>query len=130
RERVSGETLDGRIVHPPNLADARAVLPPRNAEQLAKIHAIPAERVPFLRGVGVRDVLSRLTDEVDRLEDAHPAIELGLAWARRRAPGQSETVVLHGDLRVGNLAVTQAGLGHVLDWEFGHTGDPAEDVAW
>src|SRR5438477_9981509 len=53
-----------------------------------------------------------------------------LAWARRRAPGQSETVVLHGDLRVGNLAVTQAGLGHVLEWEFGHTGDPAEDVAW
>src|SRR5207237_1427195 len=22
------------------------------------------------------------------------------------------------------------GLGHVLDWEFGHRGDPAEDVAW
>jgi len=39
-------------------------------------------------------------------------------------------VVLHGDLRLGNLAVTTAGLGHVLDWEFGHRGDPAEDVAW
>ena len=100
-ERVSGETIGRRIVQRPDLADARAVLPAQMAEELAKIHAIPAERVPFLRGVGVRDVLSRLTDEVDRLEDAHPAIELGLAWARRRAPGQSETVVLHGDLRVG-----------------------------
>src|SRR5256884_5938708 len=129
-ERVSGETIGRRTVQRPDLADARAVLPAQMAEELAKIHAIPAERVPFLRGVGARDVLSRLTDEVDRLEDAHPAIELGLAWARRRAPGQSETVVLHGDLRVGNLAVTATGLGHVLDWEFGHRGDPAEDVAW
>ena len=129
-ERVSGETIGRRIVQRPELAGARAVLPAQMAEELAKIHAIPAERVPFLSGVGARDVLGRLTDEVDRLEDAHPAIELGLAWARRRAPAQSDTVVLHGDLRLGNLAVTAAGLGHVLDWEFGHCGDPAEDVAW
>src|SRR5205823_63502 len=119
-----------RIVQRPELAGARAALPAQMAEELAKIHAIPAERVPFLGGVGARDVLSRLTKEVDRLEEAHPAIELGLAWARQRAPERSETVVLHGDLRVGNLAVIATGLGHVLDWEFGHRGDPAEDVAW
>ena len=129
-ERVSGETIGRRIVQRPELADARAVLPAQMAEELAKIHAIPAERVPFLGGVGAHDVLGRLTNEVDHLEDAHPAIELGLAWARGRAPERNETVVLHGDLRVGNLAVTATGLGHVLDWEFGHRGDPAEDVAW
>ena len=129
-ERVSGETIGRRIVQRPDLADARAVLPTQMAEELAKIHAIPAERVPFLGGSGARDVLGRLADEVDSLGDAHPAIELGLSWATRQAPEQSETVVLHGDLRVGNLAVTAMGLGHVLDWEFGHRGDPAEDVAW
>src|SRR5947207_10759073 len=129
-ERVSGETIGRRIVQRPELAGARAVLPVQMAEELAKIHAIPAERVPFLGGGGARDVLGRLADEVDRLGDAHPATELGLAWATRQAPDQSETVVLHGDLRVGNLAVTAMGLGHVLDWEFGHRGDPAEDVAW
>ena len=129
-ERVSGETIGRRIVQRPELAGARAVLPTQMAEELAKIHAIPAERVPFLAGVGARDVLARLTEEVDRLGDAHPAIEFGLDWARRHVPAQSETVVLHGDLRLGNLAVTATGLGHVLDWEFGHCGDPAEDVAW
>ena len=129
-ERVSGETIGRRIVQRPDLADARAVLPTQMAEELAKIHAIPAERVPFLGGSGARDVLGRLVDEVDSLGDAHPPIELGLSWATRQAPEQSETVVLHGDLRVGNLAVTAMGLGHVLDWEFGHRGDPAEDVAW
>ena len=129
-ERVPGETIGRRIVQRPELAGARAVLPAQMAEELAKIHAIPAERVPFLGGVGAREVIGRLTNEVDRLGDPHPAIELGLTWARRRAPERSETVVLHGDLRVGNLAVTATGLGHVLDWEFGHRGDPAEDVAW
>jgi aminoglycoside phosphotransferase (APT) family kinase protein len=129
-ERVSGETIGRRIVQRTDLAGARAALPPQMAEELAKIHAIPAERVPFLRGGGALDVLGRLSEEVDRLEDPHPAIELGLAWARGRAPERSEMVVLHGDLRLGNLAVTATGLGHVLDWEFGHRGDPAEDVAW
>jgi len=129
-ERVSGETIGRRIVQRPDLAGARAALPPQMAEELAKIHAIPAERVPFLRGGGALDVLGRLSEEVDRLEEPHPAIELGLAWARGKAPERSEMVVLHGDLRLGNLAVTATGLGHVLDWEFGHRGDPAEDVAW
>jgi aminoglycoside phosphotransferase (APT) family kinase protein len=113
-----------------DLAGARAALPAQMAEELAKIHAIPPERVPFLRGGGALDVLGRLSEEVDRLEEPHPAIELGLAWARGKAPERSEMVVLHGDLRLGNLAVTTTGLGHVLDWEFGHRGDPAEDVAW
>jgi aminoglycoside phosphotransferase (APT) family kinase protein len=129
-ERVPGETIGRRIVQRPDLAGARAALPPQMAEELAKIHAIPAERVPFLRGGGALDVLGRLSEEVDRLDEPHPAIELGLAWARGKAPERSEMVVLHGDLRLGNLAVNTSGLGHVLDWEFGHRGDPAEDVAW
>ena len=66
-ERVSGETIGRRIVQRPELAGARAALPAQMAEELAKIHAIPAERVPFLGGVGARDVLGRLTKEVDRL---------------------------------------------------------------
>ncbi len=129
-ERVPGETIGRRIVQRPDLAGARAALPAQMAEELAKIHAIPADRVSFLHAGGVRDVLGRLEDELDRLDEPHPAIELGLAWAREKAPERGETVVLHGDLRVGNLAVTETGLGHVLDWEFAHRGDPAEDVAW
>jgi len=129
-ERVSGETIGRRIAQRPELAGARAVLPAQMAEELAKIHAIPADRVPFLEAGGPRDVLTRLERELDSVEEPHPAIELGLAWAKSRAPDRGDVVVLHGDLRVGNLAVTEAGLGHVLDWEFAHLGDPTEDVAW
>jgi aminoglycoside phosphotransferase (APT) family kinase protein len=129
-ERVAGETIGRRIVQRPELAAARAALPDQLAEELAKIHAIPAADVPFLHGGGARETLERLERELDALDEPHPAIELGLAWARGAAPEPGETVVLHGDFRVGNLVVTEAGLAYVLDWEFAHRGDPAEDVAW
>jgi aminoglycoside phosphotransferase (APT) family kinase protein len=129
-ERVSGETIGRRIVQRPELAAARVALPGQMAEELAKIHAIPAEHLPFLRGGGARETLERLERELDSVDEPHPAIELGLAWARGAAPEQGETVILHGDFRLGNLVVTEAGLASVLDWEFAHRGDPAEDVAW
>ncbi|MDP9280554.1 MAG: phosphotransferase family protein [Chloroflexota bacterium] len=129
-ERVAGETIGRRVVQHPELAGARAALPVQMAEELAKIHAIPAERVPFLSGGGARDVLVRLERELDALDEPHPAIELGLAWATHNAPEHHQTVVAHGDFRVGNLVVNSSGLAYVLDWEFAHLGDPAEDVAW
>ena len=36
----------------------------------------------------------------------------------------------HGDFRVGNLILDGGGLIGVIDWEFAHLGDPAEDLAW
>src|SRR3989442_5663483 len=129
-ERVSGKSIGRRIAQRPELAGARSVVPAQTADELAEIHALPADRVPFLEAGGPRDVLTRLERELDSVEEPHPAIELGLAWAKSRVPDRGDVVVLHGDLRVGNLAVTEAGLGHVLDWEFAHLGDPTEDVAW
>ena len=129
-ERVSGETIGRRIVQRPELAAARAALPVQMADEMAKIHAIPVERVAFLAGGGARDVLARLERELDAIDEPHPAIELGLSWARGNEPDRYAAVVAHGDFRIGNLVVTDAGLAYVLDWEFAHVGDPAEDVAW
>jgi aminoglycoside phosphotransferase (APT) family kinase protein len=39
-------------------------------------------------------------------------------------------VVGHGDFRIGNLMVDGDGIVAVLDWEFAHLADPAEDLAW
>ncbi len=129
--RVRGETIGRRIVQRPELEGARAALPGQMAAQLAKIHALPAERLPFLPGVGAGvDLLARLTRELDAVGEPHPAIELGLAWLRERLPRRRAPVVNHGDFRVGNLAVDGEGLVSVLDWEFAHIGDPAEDLAW
>jgi aminoglycoside phosphotransferase (APT) family kinase protein len=121
-ELIQGETIGRRIVkHPP------PSLPVELAEEAAKIHAIPPERLPFLAAA---DVLSTFEAELDSIGEAHPAIEYGLWWLRDHAPEPLAPVVSHGDFRIGNVVVSRIGLVALLDWEFAHLADPREDVAW
>jgi len=121
-ERVEGETIGRRIArNPPRGLETQL------ADELAKIHAIPRERLPFLRG---GDILERFYDELDSVGDPHPAIEYGLWWLREHRPQPLPEVVSHGDFRIGNVAVSDRGLEYLLDWEFAHVSDPREDLAW
>ena len=119
---VEGETIGRRIVRNPP-----AGLETQLAEELAKIHAIPRERLPFLRG---GDILERFYGELDSVGDPHPAIEYGLWWLREHRPEPLPDVVTHGDFRIGNVVVSERGLEYLLDWEFAHLSDPREDLAW
>ncbi len=83
--------------------------------------------LPFLSS---GDLWERLYAELDSVDEPHPAIELGLAWCRERLPLERPRVVCHGDFRIGNLMVDGSGIVAVLDWEFAHLSDPAEDLAW
>jgi aminoglycoside phosphotransferase (APT) family kinase protein len=121
-ERVHGETIGRRIVRNPPPG-----LPEQMAEELAKIHAIPRERLPFLRAP---DPVERMREELDTVDEPHPAIELGLMWVEERLQRDRPPAFAHGDWRIGNLVVTERGLESVLDWEFAHLGDPVEDIAW
>jgi aminoglycoside phosphotransferase (APT) family kinase protein len=125
-ERLEGETIGRRIVRKEELEHARFLLPVQMAEELAKVHAIPRERVPFLPEAR----LERMVDELDEVGEPRPAIELGLWWLRENRPAPRAPVVVHGDFRVGNLVVDEDGLRGVLDWEFAHVDDPVRDVAF
>jgi len=133
-ERLRGETVGRRIVQKPELSAARAALPTQMAEQLARIHALDVRSLPFLPGANdeapLRRSLEILEAQLDDVGEPHPAIELGLWRLRRDLPRDEERVVCHGDFRIGNLMVSDAGLVGVLDWEFAHVGDPREDLAW
>lgn len=132
-ERVAGESIGRKVVKLPELAGARAKLPEQMADELAKIHAIPLDSLPFLPGgdgEGAAGVIERLYRELDALREPHPAIEYGLRWLRDHAVTGHGRVVVHGDFRIGNLLVDEEGLTGVIDWEFCHVGDPAEDLAW
>ena len=119
-ERVEGETIGRRVARDPPAGLALEL-----ADQLARIHAI--EPLPFLpRG----DVIARFYAELDSVDEPHPAIEYGLAWVRERLEVRREPTFVHGDFRIGNVAVDGSGLVAVLDWEFAHVADPVEDVAW
>ena len=91
------------------------------------MHSIPVTALPQLP---VPDLWQRLYEELDQVDEPHPAIELGLVWCRERLPLERPRVVNHGDFRIGNLMVDEHGLVAVLDWEFAHVSDPAEDLAW
>jgi aminoglycoside phosphotransferase (APT) family kinase protein len=119
---VEGETIGRRIVR-----DPPAGLETQLAEELAKIHEIPPDRLPFL---GSSDVVERFEHELDSVGEPHPALEYGLWWLRERRPEPLADVVSHGDFRLGNIVVSERGLESVLDWEFAHLSDPREDVAW
>jgi aminoglycoside phosphotransferase (APT) family kinase protein len=121
-ERVEGETIGRRIVRdpPPGLGLELA-------EELAKIHAIPLDRLAFLRA---GDVLARFEHELDLVGEPHPALEYGLWWLREQRPAPLADVVSHGDFRIGNVVVSERGLVALLDWEFAHLSDPREDLGW
>jgi aminoglycoside phosphotransferase (APT) family kinase protein len=122
-ERLEGETIGRRIVR---LERVPPELPVQMAEELAKIHAIPRERVPFLQEAR----LERMVEEFDEVGEPRPAIELGLWWLREHRPPARDPVVVHGDYRIGNLVVDEHGLVGVLDWEFAHLDDPVRDLAF
>ena len=136
-DRLDGETVGRRIVREPGLADARRVLPRQMSEQLARIHQVDVAQngLTFLPTIlpsrsPAETSLERGLNQLWRLAEPHPALELAARWLQSHAPVCDRVVLVHGDFRVGNLMIGPEGLRGVLDWEFAHVGDPAEDLAW
>ena len=59
-----------------------------------------------------------------------PILADALGWLRENVPQGSETVIVHGDYRTGNLVFRDDQIAAILDWEFSLLGDPMRDVAW
>jgi aminoglycoside phosphotransferase (APT) family kinase protein len=133
-ERLRGEAVGRRVVKRSEFTAARASLAERLAEELAKIHAINLEKLGFLPGTrelnAAEYLITRFRSELDATLEPHPVIELALLWLEQHIPAQNDVVVLHGDFRIGNLMISETELVGVLDWEFAHVGDPAEDLSW
>lgn len=133
-ERLPGVSVGPKVVRDPRLAAGRASLAAQMGEQLAKIHQLDPVPLPFLarppEGDGAAHALRLLDHTVQQYDPGNPVWAFGLRWLERHLPAPVPLVVLHGDFRIGNLLVTPDGLAGVLDWEFAHLGDPAEDLAW
>ncbi|HMQ32804.1 MAG TPA: phosphotransferase family protein [Chloroflexaceae bacterium] len=139
-ERLEAESIGRRLVRDPRFARARAALPAQMGAALAAIHRVDLDRhelwahlpAPAPGQTPAAARLDQVERELDAIGEPHPALELCLRWLRRHEPPPPERLVLvHGDFRVGNLLVSpQAGLEAVIDWEFAHIGDYAEDLTW
>src|SRR2546423_6443296 len=77
-ERLEGETIGRRIVRGP----VPERLPVQMAEELAKIHALPPERLPFLE----QATIDRLVDQLHDGAEPPPAIRPRPWWPRAPRP--------------------------------------------
>lgn len=131
---VEGTSVAPRILRKPEYKDARTRMPEQLADALAKIHAIPVERLDGILPAPPADPAMAQIEEweaqLDEIGEPLPAVELGLRWLRANAPEPAEPTLVHGDFRLGNFIIDEDGLEAVIDWELAHVGDPAEDIGW
>lgn len=124
--RVGGDTLPRRVLSDPRLHSARRRLVADVGESIGRVQRIDTG----LLDQPTNDPLDQLAALSESLGEPHPAFEIGMRRlaAIRFAP--RPPVVVHGDLRMGNLIVDESGLAAVIDWELAHVGDPVEDLGW
>jgi aminoglycoside phosphotransferase (APT) family kinase protein len=104
------------------------------AGMLARLHRAEPEALGMARPPAGTDTMHRLISQYqakwrENATRASPVVDYAYAWALResqRDPGS--TAVVHGDAGPYNLLVDGDRLTAVLDWEFAHVGDPAEDL--
>ena len=61
-----------------------------------------------------------------------PAMDKLMAWLPEHVPTADETVIVHGDFRLGNVLIhpTQPKIVAVLDWELSTLGHPLADLGY
>jgi len=125
----AGDLIEGAFRKEPGTARALARV-------LGAVHAGGAALIedPGERGSAVAHTRELLTHYRDwwRLKKPFPSlvIESAFLWlfgGLERGLGQAS--VVHADTGFHNLLLDEQGRGCLLDWEFAHFGDPAEDLA-
>jgi aminoglycoside phosphotransferase (APT) family kinase protein len=124
-EAIAGETIVRRIHR--SLDDAaRARLLQQCAAALAAVHRAD----PTGLGLTQTDQLAEWRDRLDEMGETTATFEWAFRWLDAHRPPPSPPRLVHGDFRMGNLIVDDAGLAAVLDWELVHVGEACEDLAW
>ena len=97
------------------------------AYALADIHKCSAPKtLPYT------PIHKRIELYVSVLQEAnmlYPAMAYYAQWLKDNTPKQ-ESCLVHGDYRLGNILYNQNEVEAVLDWEFSHMGNRAEDLGW
>jgi aminoglycoside phosphotransferase (APT) family kinase protein len=125
----AGDLIEGAFNKVP--ATGRAL-----ARALASIHAEGSELIEdaAMRGSAVPLTYELLNGYYTYWTAKKPfpslIIEAAFIWMRRHAARASgQATVVHGDTAFHNLLLSEQGEACLLDWEFAHYGDPAEDLA-
>ena len=105
-------------------------------DTLAEVHGVPWQGTPLeqnLPGTGLVDAVDRWTAYVAWSSEGDPLPTLveALEWCARHRPPERSTVVLWGDVRLGNLVFDpRRRVRAVLDWDLAALGPPEMDLGW
>ena len=126
---AAGDLIEGAFKKVPETGRALA-------RTLAAIHAAGAEMIEdcAMRGSAVPHTRALLEHYHDWWHSKKPfpslIIEAAFIWLRRNGgAGLGRATVVHADTAFHNLLLDERGNACLLDWEFAHFGDPAEDLA-
>lgn len=121
--------------------ELRARLAPQFVDNLATLHALPADGLGTTAVVvpqtgSQEHALSRLNFErqlweLDRAQMC-PLMDVAALWLEENAPTLDRVSVVHGDYRSGNFLFDEASavITATLDWESAHLGDRHADLAY
>jgi len=129
-ERIAGETIPRKILRDEEYAEARPLMARQSGEIIARIHTIELDALSPLDRSPVEKLLENYRMMFDQFNSHSPVFEFALRWLGDHIPERSETSLVHGDFRNGNLVVGPEGIRAILDWELAHVGDPMEDLGW
>jgi aminoglycoside phosphotransferase (APT) family kinase protein len=103
-------------------------LGPEAVEEVAALDGLPAGLAPEQ----AIDAQLRHWHDVYRSAVAYPIplLERCFSWLRANLRATGPSVVVHGDPGPGNALQDAGGVAAVIDWEFAHVGDAAEDWAY
>ena len=107
------------------------------AQVYARIHAVDVGDAELPVSPRVTDEeLGAMVDWVARTIEVRgaaedPVLVALVAWLREHLPSSApRAAILHGDAAFSNLLVEGDRVSAVLDWEYAHAGDPAEELAY
>jgi aminoglycoside phosphotransferase (APT) family kinase protein len=107
------------------------------ARALAHLHSVAlSELLPQAASQLARPLVETLLEQYEqRWRQAMPnpsvPLELAFQWLREQLPRiDGAAVLVHGDPGFQNTLIEGDELVCLLDWEFAHAGDPAEDLAY
>ena len=119
-------------------ASARKGVADRLIDTLADLHSLDAE--PFTDVCERQTIREQVAHDTDQLDEATrvtghepPGLWDVADWLQQNVPPDSETALVHGDYRPGNVlfaGTDQPEISGVLDWETAFLGDPLTELGY
>jgi aminoglycoside phosphotransferase (APT) family kinase protein len=78
----------------------------------------------------IMGIYDRILQKVEASGDSDPVLRYVRKKMRSNRPPEVPLTLVHGDCQPGNFLLPADGEPVIIDWEFGHIGDPRQDLGY